>query len=323
MLLGLKLEEGMPFVLDEKTKDWIPAPTSAIPEMDALLRRMEQFSYPSRTVRENIILEKEFDIGTGRVKSFQDEDGDLTVVFRHLPRHSEHIDEDAAFGLGVSSAILPSTNTASEGWPVQQGLGASPVQTPSMGSALEACESWFQEASTSAALEDLELIERAGMSPKKVRAGETENEPHPETRPPSADSSFLPPAPPKVRAAKKTHSLPSTERAVRLFKKRPASSIERLADAKKSGMRTLLLRAEPYSGSRDSGAREPGPRISFIAKNTQLAGSKEDSVLLTSMIRFNKMNNVRGVFEENFYLVPLDGEGVPPKESRPSALLRI
>lgn len=98
-IAGLRMEGGAVLRLNDQTQDWESAPTSMVPQIEELLRRLEASEYPETTVRENAILKRERDIGIGSVESFKDEDGDLTVTYLSVPKPDAEINEDAAFGL--------------------------------------------------------------------------------------------------------------------------------------------------------------------------------------------------------------------------------
>lgn len=101
---GLKIENDVVFCQKKAEGDWERANTGLIPELERLLRKFEIIDYPNSTKREDIMFEKEFDIGVGRVKSYMDEDGDLVYSFKQENILVDvKLDEDAEFGLTSNS----------------------------------------------------------------------------------------------------------------------------------------------------------------------------------------------------------------------------
>lgn len=96
---GLKVENGAVFSFDELTDRWERAGPGLIPDLEELLRKLESFSYSGSNQRENIVFEKEFDVGLGSVKSRIDEDGDLVYTLQKDDQLSDddQLDEDLDF----------------------------------------------------------------------------------------------------------------------------------------------------------------------------------------------------------------------------------
>lgn len=103
LIKGLKVENGAVFSLDEPTGKWERASFELIPKLEELLKKLESFSYPASSLRENIVFEKEFDVGLGSVKSCVDEDGDLVYTFHRDSHVSDdvQINEDLDFELSL------------------------------------------------------------------------------------------------------------------------------------------------------------------------------------------------------------------------------
>lgn len=98
-IAGFKIENGDVYVFNSTTSEWEQMPTTLIPEMEQLLRWLEEFDYPKATIREDVSFEKEHDIGTGLVRSSKDQDGDLVYTYKQNSKPCIEIDEDAAFGI--------------------------------------------------------------------------------------------------------------------------------------------------------------------------------------------------------------------------------
>lgn len=104
-LSGLKMEDGTLYYLDDTTQDWSEAPTSIVPEIENLFRKLLAFPYPNATTRENVQFEFNRDMGTVSVRTYNDEDGDFTVACEIKAKPAAVIDEDAAFGLKEDEPI--------------------------------------------------------------------------------------------------------------------------------------------------------------------------------------------------------------------------
>jgi len=111
VIKGLKQENNVVFSLNESTGEWEKINSALIPQLEALLEKLENMKYPLQNRRENVSFEREFDIGIGSVKSYTDEDGDLVYSFQKESNSSNvFIDEDLEFGINVaSSAKDPNT----------------------------------------------------------------------------------------------------------------------------------------------------------------------------------------------------------------------
>lgn len=113
VIKGLKQENNVVFSLNESTGEWEKINSAFIPQLEALLEKLENMKYPSQNRRENVSFEREFDIGIGigSVKSYTDEDGDLVYSFQKEGNTSSvFIDEDLEFGISAASPTKdPST----------------------------------------------------------------------------------------------------------------------------------------------------------------------------------------------------------------------
>lgn len=101
MIRGLKLEQQGVFIVNDKNEEWIKATTEQIKPIENLLRTIENLPFSNKDIKENVVFEKEFNIGLGSVKSFKDEDGDLVYTFhKDISKRAINIDEDLEFESG-------------------------------------------------------------------------------------------------------------------------------------------------------------------------------------------------------------------------------
>lgn len=104
MIRAMKLEQQGVFVMNDKSEEWTKATPEYINSIEDLLRRVENLPFSNRDIKENVVFEKEFNIGLGSVKSFKDEDGDLVYTFhKDASKSAIEIDEDFEFESGNRS----------------------------------------------------------------------------------------------------------------------------------------------------------------------------------------------------------------------------
>lgn len=289
-IAGLKIEGNTVLSLNQQTQDWECAPTALIPQLEELFRRLESFDYPETTVRENIIFEKEHDIGTASVKSFKDEDGDLTVTYQCLSKPDIEINEDAAFGIEPQGARRDSQECVSH-WELNPER-VSPTRMPDGNPSDSPLMRPIKDAAITEALEDLRVFEAEAKRKKHLYEG---------------ISNESTPAKASKRTARKSVSFQDAAKFGCCFQKRPIRNNRTSLDVFIEQMKRIFLEAG-YSRGGPQKKGENRDRVSFISKKYHLKNPSGDSSLFINMLKSNRKNEIRDTLEENFYLERVDGE---------------
>jgi len=94
----LKMENNTVLVSDCHDGKWTTADKTHISSLQRVLGRLESHSFASRSIKEDMVFNKEFKVGTGSVKSFKDEDGDFICTYEDKAGETAvQIDEDLEF----------------------------------------------------------------------------------------------------------------------------------------------------------------------------------------------------------------------------------
>lgn len=301
MILDLKIQDNVVFAMNEQSKEWEAMPIAMISEMEDLLAHLESFNYPTATKRENMIFEEQYDIATGFIKAFKDEDGDLTVTYRQTPKPRIEVDEDAAFGMSLDDhpANMPVKHPVNH-WETQsQGadetgaykalLHPSNTEVNEIGSLNGA-----KNASVANAVEDLYIT----TDPKVKRYRKAPLPVHKMIIPDESLATVPRPANKKRAAIKTAICLDST--LPKYYKKRPL--VNAAVNRRYAAIRAIFLAMKNSSAHKQV---IPTP-VSYIKRKLAIAKEYIDPDLLINSIRYNIRNKIKNAPESNFYLEPLD-----------------
>lgn len=110
MIKGLKIENNIVFGKNEISESWEKLSSSAIQELEDLLKKADGISYSKEDFKENFVFENEVGIGQGSIKSSRDENGDFvfTIDGGNKEKNLLKINEDFDFGIedtGMAQAL--------------------------------------------------------------------------------------------------------------------------------------------------------------------------------------------------------------------------
>jgi len=96
----LKIDNNVVYTTDKQSKKWVEATSSILDGIKRLANRLVNIKYSGKNTYDNIVFEKEVIVGAGSVKSFKDNDGDFTIMYKGVAsKNQEKFNEDEAFGI--------------------------------------------------------------------------------------------------------------------------------------------------------------------------------------------------------------------------------
>lgn len=106
---GLKIENDKLYCYNDASNTWEEASVALIPALEELFKYLEGVIYPATSSKEDLILKDQYDIGTGKVMTYKDQDGDMQMTFEADLSAGFVINEDEAFGIPASTKQMAET----------------------------------------------------------------------------------------------------------------------------------------------------------------------------------------------------------------------
>ncbi|ELA42475.1 uncharacterized protein VICG_00574 [Vittaforma corneae ATCC 50505] len=283
----LKVEDNSVLVSNESNGKLIIADQSHISSLESLLERIEKHKFAKKNKRENIVFEKEFDVGAGSMKSYRDQDGDFVCTYQMKIKSTPiEINEDYDFELESKKECKGQSNL----WGSDKD---EPVPLPFTKRGKEIKEEGDEDFLISN-IQDLRVMHRNPPKADEERISSREVYDISFHRPGSSEShnqietKFAVP-----RAVVTKHTPPDYK-----FQKRP------IPNCMTNKMRVFSVMLRELRTYKPTNIFTTGLSnlISFAKKDKWRPSNRMDGEFFKAIFRYNRLYGIEGTVERNFYL---------------------
>lgn len=281
----MKVDKNSVLVGSEPNGKWITADQSHIPSLESLLRRIENHQFAKKNKKESIVFENELNVGIGSVKSYKDQDGDFVCTYQRKtkPVHVE-INEDYDFELNNKKEDNEQLNL----WGSDKDELAFPFIQKGKEDKKEAEEDFVVSN-----IRNLKFIHRSPSKDDKERKPRevydiSFHKPESSETQVQAKNRF---AIPKIAVTK--HASPDYKFQKRLNRGGTSSKMKVFSTMLKE------LKTHKRTGTRNASRYS---QISFARNGKWNPLDRMDGELFKATLRYNRLYDVEGTTERNFYL---------------------